>query len=119
MSKVLEESPSQRAREALSRHAWQEAYDLIAVAERTGELSADDLEILAQAAWWTGRPETSHESWERAYAAHVKAGDKVRRQAWSLSQPPWPLSQFVKRGPNDAPHRFRKALRRLRSAEDS
>jgi class 3 adenylate cyclase len=85
MSKLLDGSLSQRAREALSRHAWREAYDLMAEADRSGELTAEELEILARSAWWTGHPETSSEAWERAHAAHLREGDKPRAAAAAAS----------------------------------
>ena len=40
-------------------------------ADRTGELTSDELEVLAQAAWWVGQQDTARESWERAYTLHA------------------------------------------------
>jgi class 3 adenylate cyclase len=77
VSAVLDETPAQRAREALSRHAWNEAYELMAEADRAGDLGAEDLEVLAEAAWWVGQHEASREAWERASTLHARCGDKV------------------------------------------
>jgi hypothetical protein len=52
VSSVGDEAAGWRAREALSRHAWREAYDVMTEADRAGDLTPDDLEVLAQAAWW-------------------------------------------------------------------
>jgi hypothetical protein len=41
-------------RQALARHAWSEAYDLLRTADARGELDTGDLVLLADAAWWTG-----------------------------------------------------------------
>lgn len=42
-------------REASRRRAWRQAFDHLAAADGALELEADDLERLAEAAWWTGR----------------------------------------------------------------
>ena len=62
------------AKDALARHAWGEAMDGFAAADRDGGLSPGDLELMGQAAWWSGRPDESTEALERAYAQHVEAG---------------------------------------------
>ena len=51
MSQVADASPLERGREALARHAWGEAYDLLAAEDAAGTLGPADLELLAQAAW--------------------------------------------------------------------
>jgi class 3 adenylate cyclase len=68
--------PVEAGREALARHAWQEAYDTLTEADRTGSLPADGLRLLAEATWWTGHPEETIETLERAYAAFLKEGDR-------------------------------------------
>jgi class 3 adenylate cyclase len=67
----------QRASAALGSHAWREAFDLLADADRGGTLTTDDLELYAQAAWWVGQLPVAIEVRERAYAAHLKADDRV------------------------------------------
>jgi len=75
MSQVADASPLERGREALARHAWGEAYDLLAAEDAAGTLGPADLELLAQAAWWVGKLPVSIEVRERAYAAAIKSGD--------------------------------------------
>ena len=60
---------------ALERHDWREAYETLSAADQHGELSSNELELLAQAAWWLGMLPVAIEAKERAYAAAVKAGD--------------------------------------------
>jgi hypothetical protein len=62
------------AKDALARHAWGEAMDAFAAADRDGDLSPEDLELLGTAAWWSGQPDESTDALERAYASHVEAG---------------------------------------------
>jgi class 3 adenylate cyclase len=76
MSQVIEGSPLSAGREAAGRHAWREAYDLLAEADRTEPLSADDLVMLGEAAWWIGRLEDSISARERAYSSFVEEGDR-------------------------------------------
>ena len=66
------------ARDALARRAWQEALDLFRSVDAERGLEPEDLEQLAKAAWWTGRPNESIEVRERAYDTYVKRGDKAR-----------------------------------------
>ena len=77
MSSVVEETPGQRARAALDRHAWGEAYEVMADADHAGGLAPEDLEVLAQSAWWVGQQDVARDAWERAYTLHAKAGDKL------------------------------------------
>ncbi|HEX6128210.1 MAG TPA: adenylate/guanylate cyclase domain-containing protein [Candidatus Limnocylindria bacterium] len=64
-----------RARQALERHEWRTAFDLLSEADARGELPDGDLELLAEAAWWNGRLPLAIEVRERAYAAAVRAGE--------------------------------------------
>jgi class 3 adenylate cyclase len=84
MSQVVDSSAE--GREAALRHAWQPAYDAYAAAP-LGELSPDDLELYADAAWWTGKIEEAIALRERAYAGFTAAGDRRRgaRIALTLS----------------------------------
>lgn len=78
MSQVLEESPLQAGREAIARHAWREAFDLLSAADAVAALDPEDLEKLAEAAWWTGRLQHCIESRERAFAGYQKRGETRR-----------------------------------------
>ena len=64
------------AREAASRHAWREAYDGYSSADGQ-DLTPEDLESFAEAAWWTGRLDEAITLRERAYAGFASAGDKL------------------------------------------
>jgi class 3 adenylate cyclase len=65
-------------REAVEQRRWREAYELLSEVDRDGELGGDDLERLAQAAMWGHDPRGMAPYYERAYAAHVAAGNKAR-----------------------------------------
>jgi class 3 adenylate cyclase len=75
MSQVLDSL--QAARQAATRHAWREAYDAYSSVDRQ-ELPAEDLELFAEAAWWTGRLDEALNLRERAYAGFASAGEKLR-----------------------------------------
>jgi class 3 adenylate cyclase len=76
MSDVVETSPVERARAALGRHAWREAFELLSTADAAGGLSPAELELFAEAAWWVGKLPVTIEVRERAYAAAIKAQDQ-------------------------------------------
>jgi tetratricopeptide (TPR) repeat protein len=78
MSSVV--SDLDAAREAASRYAWSEAFDLLAAADAVEPLDPDDLEHLADSAWWLGKMRHCIALRERAHAAYLKAGN-VRRAA--------------------------------------
>lgn len=61
-------------RDADKRHAWTEALEAFAAADREGGLSPDDLERMGDAAWWAGKPDEASETLERAFTAYVEAG---------------------------------------------
>jgi class 3 adenylate cyclase len=67
------------AQDALNRHAWAEAYETFAAADGdsgTG-LGPQDLEAMAEAAWWAGRPDEAEDALQRAFAGHSRAGDQT------------------------------------------
>jgi len=66
----------ERARSALAGKEWQKAYKVLAELDRTENLAADDLEGLADAAWWTGSMDESIEASTRAYAARLERGEQ-------------------------------------------
>lgn len=63
-------------RDALDRHAWEEAYEALAQADRAGSLNGEGLELLASAAYWSAHPEETVEILERAYGAYVEEGNR-------------------------------------------
>ena len=73
-----------RARAAVERKAWSEAFELLDDLRAVG-LAPEDLERLADAAWWTGRMEES-------IAARQKAYTDTRRRATIARPGGWPLA---------------------------
>jgi class 3 adenylate cyclase len=82
VTQVVDDS-LEAGREAARRHAWRDAYALLRSADEDGKLTAEDLQNLAEAAWWTGHLDEAIALRERAYAAHVEAGET--RQAAMLA----------------------------------
>jgi tetratricopeptide (TPR) repeat protein len=81
-SGVREPSPSgagadhlEPARAAFARAAWREAYDGLRVADATGRLEAEDLERLAEAAWWLSDGTACVRARERAYRQYLQRGE--------------------------------------------
>jgi tetratricopeptide (TPR) repeat protein len=66
-----------RARDVVSRGDWQEGYDLFVEIDSRTPLSAQDLALLADAAYAAGHFEVTITSWERAYAQSERAGDHL------------------------------------------
>ncbi|MBD0348752.1 MAG: hypothetical protein ICV59_06335 [Thermoleophilia bacterium] len=66
----------ERARGAVARCAWSEAYELLAALDRETALSPDDLADLARASHWTGRMNECLATWERAYLLYLDGGDR-------------------------------------------
>ena len=77
MTQVVDDS-LEAGRDAARRRAWRDAYEFLRSADGDGRLTADDLESLADAAWWTGRLDEAIGLRERAYAAFVEAGEPRR-----------------------------------------
>jgi class 3 adenylate cyclase len=75
--------PLQAARQAASRLAWHEAHDTYAGINRE-DLTAEDLERFADAAWWTGKLDEAINLRERAYAAFASAGKKLEAARLAL-----------------------------------
>jgi class 3 adenylate cyclase len=68
-------SPVEQAMAALRRHAWREAFEILSRADADGGLAPAELDLLAQAAWWTGQLPLAIEVRERAYGGAVRSGD--------------------------------------------
>jgi len=60
-------------RDAVKRHAWADAVEAFTKADRDGDLSPDDLELLGRAAWWAGKPDDATDALERAFAGFESA----------------------------------------------
>jgi len=74
-SDTAQHSLLETAAAALERHEWRNAFDGLAAADAEQPLSAEGLELLATAAWWTGQLPLAIETRERAFAEASKAGD--------------------------------------------
>ena len=68
--------PVEAGREALDRHAWDEAYEVLSEADRAGALGGEGLELLASAAYWSAHPDETVEYLERSYAAYLEEGNR-------------------------------------------
>ncbi|MEK6721404.1 MAG: hypothetical protein AABZ33_12155 [Chloroflexota bacterium] len=70
--------PLNAGREALARHSWPEAYELLSDADHAGALSGADLEALALAAFFAAHADIELDVKERAFKAHLTEGDEIR-----------------------------------------
>ena len=70
----------ERARTAVEERSWTEAYELFRAFD-PAELTPEDRERFADAAWWTGRIDESIVARQRAYTGYVDVGEE-RRAAW-------------------------------------
>lgn len=75
--------PLQAGREAIKRHAWREALELLSAADPS-VLTAQDYERLAEAAWWTGRLDECIDARERAYNIYLQQGNRRRAGLMAL-----------------------------------
>src|SRR5258708_7458627 len=66
-----------RARDAVSRGEWQQAYDLLVETDAQSPLSAPDLALLADMAYAAGHLDVTIAAWERAYGQSVGVGDRL------------------------------------------
>jgi DNA-binding CsgD family transcriptional regulator len=64
----------EQGRAAYARRSWREAHEALARADAAAALDADDLELLARAAYMIGREEEFLRALERAHEAHLGAG---------------------------------------------
>jgi class 3 adenylate cyclase len=77
MSQVVE-SPLEAGRDAVHRRDWEAAYPLLHEADGAGDLAPADLELLAEAALWSGLFESYIDANERAYKAYLEGGNLAR-----------------------------------------
>ena len=66
------------ARSAVRLCRWQEAFNLFSAADERGGLSGEDLDALAEVAFWLGRPEESHAARQRAHGTFLAEGQPRR-----------------------------------------
>ena len=77
---MTESSTLPEASEAVSRYAWGEAFQLFAAADAVEPLGPDELDQMAECAWWIGKMRHCMALRERAYESHRKQ-DNPRRAA--------------------------------------
>ncbi|HKU60595.1 MAG TPA: serine/threonine-protein kinase [Gemmatimonadales bacterium] len=75
----------ERGRAAYARAAWREAFVALGAADAGGELDAEDLERLGEAAWWLSEGPACIRARERAYRRYLDRGD-ARAAAWMALQ---------------------------------
>jgi len=74
---VTEKELVARGRAAASAGDWPRAYGLLVRADEQTPLTFENLGLLAEAAYATGRVEVTIEVWERAHTEAVRAGDSL------------------------------------------
>jgi hypothetical protein len=67
-----------RGREAAGRLAWADAYAALSLADQSSSLAAEDLELLATAAYLLGHVEDCLGALQRAQQLHSEAGESRR-----------------------------------------
>jgi hypothetical protein len=67
-----------QGREAAGRLAWADAYTALSVADQSSSLVAEDLELLATAAYLLGRMDDCLRALQRAQQLHAGGGDPRR-----------------------------------------
>jgi len=75
---ALTVDPLVAGREALVRHAWQEAFEQLSQADRDGPLAGNDLEALALAAFFGAHAQGELGIKERAFKAYEAEGNELR-----------------------------------------
>jgi hypothetical protein len=71
------EAHTEHAKDAMRRQSWAEAYEELRALDPSA-LAAEDLEALADAAWWLSNAEESISVRQRAYAGYAAAGEDPR-----------------------------------------
>jgi DNA-binding SARP family transcriptional activator len=66
------------ARNAMRLCHWQEAFNLFSAADQREPLGGEDLDALAEAAFWLGRPHELHVARQRAHATFLAEGQPRR-----------------------------------------
>lgn len=106
----------QAGRTALSQQSWSQAFDLLHRADVAGDLSAADLERLADAAWWNGKTDECCDLLRRAYAGYLQNEEPRRAALMALK-----LSEisFHKTARVVSAGWLKRAEKLLQNAEDS
>lgn len=77
-SVVNEARELERGRESYKRQAWADAYESLSLADEVVPLGVEDLELLAMSAYLIARDDEYLRALNRAYQAHLDAGESAR-----------------------------------------
>jgi class 3 adenylate cyclase len=83
VSQVLDDA-AREGLDALEKHDWHRAYELLQQADARSALPPEQLESLAEAAWWAGKPDQCIDARERAFAAYNARGDNRKAAGVAL-----------------------------------
>ncbi len=72
------------ARSAAGRQAWAEAFAAFTRADADGGLCAEDLELLGDAAWWSGDIDAAIAARERAVTSYIAQGESIQAAAMAI-----------------------------------
>lgn len=102
----------ERGRDAARRAAWAEAYGVLAGMDHS-RLAPEDLDALADAAFWLCRVDESIAARQRAYSGHVARGANLRaaHAAWFL------FYDYLNRGDEAVAGGWLRRMRRLLDGE--
>ncbi len=64
-----------RGLRAFNNNEWKEAFENLSAADASNSLSPEDVERLAEAAWWVGKVDECIKSRERVYSLYLACGD--------------------------------------------
>ena len=84
MSQVLDDAV-QAGRDALQRHDWHRAFELLHEADTRSGLAPEDLEAMAEAAWWAGKAAECIDARERAFATYNSMDDRRKAAIVALN----------------------------------
>jgi class 3 adenylate cyclase len=116
MSQVIDRSPLEAGRDAVIKHEWREGFELLTEADKVGDLGPEDLQVLAEAAWWSGRLEDCIAARQRAFTGYLEVG---RPQAAAMMALALVDDYRAKRAGSIAEGWFNRAEGLLESEEES
>jgi class 3 adenylate cyclase len=68
----------EQAQDAIARHSWKEAFEILTEADVKEGLGPEALEILGDAFWWLARIDDCINARERAYAGYLEAANEQK-----------------------------------------
>jgi hypothetical protein len=68
----------EQAQDAMARHSWAEAYEILTEADAKAELGPEAFEILGDAFFWLGRTDDRINARERAYAGYLESANEQK-----------------------------------------